>query len=263
MTAALDTHDEYMDFCEGIRRLCQVDLGQYKRGQMERRIRSFASRRGVEELSEYLKLLTARVEELESFLDRMTINVSQLWRNPEQWQAVAGDILPELAERGRIKAWSAGCSYGAEVYTLVAACLEHVPSATVDVRGTDLDARMIERARKGRFSAEDARSAPRHSLERFFEPDGEGWKASASLTRLTSFEVDDLLRMQFPQEAYDFVLCRNTVIYFTDTVRDDLHARLAGAIRPGGYLMIGSTERVSSPPDIGLLPVRPFIYRKA
>jgi chemotaxis protein methyltransferase CheR len=260
---AFDTRDEYLEFCEGVRRLCQVDLQQYKRGQMERRIRSFAARRGAEGLSEYLRLLTSKVQELEGFLDRMTINVSQLWRNPEQWAALARDVLPDLGQRGRIKIWSAGCSYGAEVYTLAAACLEHLPNVTVDVRGTDLDGRMIQRARQGRFSPDDARSAPRASLERFFAQDGEGWTATAALKRVTTFDVGDLLRMPFPREAYDLVLCRNTVIYFTDSVRDDLHARLADAIRPGGYFMIGSTERVSNPQEIGLLPVRPFVYRKA
>jgi chemotaxis protein methyltransferase CheR len=263
VTTALSTHDDYLAFCDGVRRLCQVDLRQYKRGQMERRIRSFAARRGATRLGEYLSLLTAEVQELESFLDRMTINVSQLWRNPEQWNVLAREVLPQLADRSRIKAWSAGCSYGAEAYTLAAVCLAHAPTASLEIRGTDIDVRMVERAREGRFSAEDARTAPRAALDRFFEPEGEGWRAASALKQVTRFETGDLLQMPFPSAAYDLVLCRNTVIYFTDEVRDGLHTRLAGAIRAGGYLMIGSTERVSNPPEIGLVPVRPFIYRKA
>src|SRR5439155_13061775 len=85
--------DEYVLFCEGVRRLCQVDLLQYKRNQMERRIRSFAARRGIARLAEYLSLLGSHSDELEEFLDRVTINVSQLWRNPEQWRLLAGDAL--------------------------------------------------------------------------------------------------------------------------------------------------------------------------
>ncbi len=62
--------------------------------------------------------------------------------------------------------------------------------------------------------------------------------------------------------AYDLVLCRNVVIYLTEQVRDDLHRRLAAALRPGGYLLVGSTERVSWPSQLGLRLVHPFVYRK-
>ena len=69
--------------------------------------------------------------------------------------------------------------------------------------------------------------------------------------------------MRFPRAEYDLVLCRNVVIYFTDGVRDDLHARLAESLRPGGYLIIGSTERVATPREIGLDPTAPFVYRRS
>jgi len=258
----LPAPDEYVAFCEGVRRLCQIDLLQYKRGQMERRIRSFAERRGVVRLAEYLSLLGERPDELENFLDRVTINVSQLWRNPEQWDVLATEVIPELAARGRIHAWSAGCSYGAEVYTLAAVCAERAPGIRLEICGTDIDARMVARAREGRFTSEDARSAPVGTLERFFIRDGNGWKAGAGIRALCTFETGDLLRMPFPEETYDLVLCRNTVIYFTDAVRDDLHRRLAAAMRTGGYLLVGGTERVARPGDIGLAPTRPFVYRK-
>src|SRR3954451_19136586 len=78
--------DEYVAFCDGFRRLKRIDLSQYKRGQMERRIRSFVERRDVPSLSAYLVMLGRDPEELEQFLDRVTINVSQLWRNPDQWR---------------------------------------------------------------------------------------------------------------------------------------------------------------------------------
>jgi chemotaxis protein methyltransferase CheR len=252
-----------VEFCEGVRRLCSVDLLQYRRRQMERRIRTFAERRGADRLPDYLTLLEGGEDELARFLDRVTINVSQLWRNPEQWSRLASRVAPELAETGWIRAWSAGSSYGAESYTLAATLLEAAPGARITVHGTDIDARMVARAREGRFSAEDARSAPAEQLERWFEPlPGGGWQAKPELRRTVAFETGDLLRMSFPREAYDLVLCRNTVIYFTDDVRDRLHARLAETLRPDGYLFVGSTERVARPMTIGLEPTLPFLYRK-
>ncbi|MET0818435.1 MAG: CheR family methyltransferase, partial [Solirubrobacteraceae bacterium] len=147
--------DDYTPFCEAVRRLCGVDLLQYKRGQMERRIRTWTARRGIEDLGAYARKLQSDPEELDAFLDRVTINVSQLWRHPEHWAALEGTILPELAAAGpRIRAWSAGCSYGAEAYTLAAVCRMAVPQARVEIKGTDLDRRMVARAREGKFSTE-------------------------------------------------------------------------------------------------------------
>jgi chemotaxis protein methyltransferase CheR len=254
-------HDEYVAFCEGFRRLTGIDLLQYKRGQMERRIRSFVQARGGSDLAGYLHRLKEDGE-LGAFLDRVTINVSQLWRNPNEWSSLAEHVLPELAAGGRVRAWSAGCSYGAEAYTLGALCLERVPRARVEIIGTDIDARMVARARDGRFSDADARTAPAELLERWFEREEGDWVARRELRGIARFETGDLLRMPFPEGRYDLVLCRNTVIYFTEEVRDTLHTRLASSLRAGGYLLIGATERVSNAAAIGLDVVRPFLYRK-
>ena len=250
--------DDFAPFCEAVRAICGVDLLQYKRGQMERRIRTWTARRGTEDLGEYARRLKADPAELDAFLDRVTINVSQLWRHPEQWAALASTILPELAARGRLDAWSAGSSYGAEAYTLAAVCREAIPHAQVTIKGTDLDRRMVERARKGCFSAEDARVAPPGSFERFFP----GGQAVEELRRMVSFDVGDLLRMPVPRGHYDLVMCRNTVIYFTEDVRDALHRRLVEALAPGGYLVVGTSERVANPAALGLTSPFHFIYRK-
>jgi chemotaxis protein methyltransferase CheR len=263
MAEAAFKRDDYTDFCEGVRRLTGIDLAQYKRPQMERRIRSFADRKGMPALPVYLAALSSDRVALDEFLDRMTINVSQLWRNPEQWGRLEQTVLPELARTGTIRAWSAGCSYGAEAYTLAAICRTVAPGCRVEIRGTDIDPRMVARAREGRFTADDARSAPRAGLDRWFDRDGDGWRAKAELRMLTRFETGDLLRDAMPARSFDLILCRNVVIYFTEPVRDRLHELMAVALRPGGYLMIGSSERVSSPAAIGLQSTHPFVYRKA
>jgi chemotaxis protein methyltransferase CheR len=260
--AAAPAQDDYEAFCVAVMRLAKVDLLQYKRGQMERRIRTFVQKKGVADLQSYVARLKASEDELNEFLDRITINVSQLWRNPEQWTVVQRALLPELAQAGRVRCWSAGSSYGAEAYTLAAIAQEAIPQARVSITGTDIDRRMIARARIGAFSSDDARSAPKAALAKWFDRDGDDWVAKRALKALVSFEQGDLLRMRLPRAGYDLVLCRNTVIYFNDEVRNALHERIAGALRPGGYFVIGSTERVANAREIGLNPVRPFTYQK-
>lgn len=255
--------DDYVAFCEGLRQICGVDLSQYKRPQMERRLRSFFARKGITLLTDCLDALRKDKTELDALLDRVTINVSQLWRHPEQWVRLERDILPELAAAAQVRAWSAGCSYGAEATTLAAVCHRAIPNARVKITGTDIDKRMIERARAGVFSAEDARGVDIKDMERAFERVPEGWRAKDALQRMMSFEIGDLLRLRPPTGGKDLIMCRNTVIYFAEPIRDDLHARLAQALRPGGFLVVGATERVSKPADLGLQMAHPFIYRKA
>lgn len=254
--------DEYGAFCTAIRRLCGIDLSQYKRGQMERRIRTFAERRGLTRLQDYAAVLADSKPELEEFLDRVTINVSQLWRNPEQWDLLHRRILPEFEGKARFKAWSAGSSYGAEAYTLAAVCAEALPGVRTEIVGTDIDRRMVERARLGIFSTGDARDVPARQRSRWFSERDGMLHADPELRARCRFEAGDLLTMRPAQQVYDLVLCRNTVIYFTPDVKDALHARLAAAVVPGGYFMVGSTERISDPAELGLEIAHPFVYRR-
>jgi len=260
--AGLAVDDDYALFCTGVQRLSKIDLSSYKRGQMERRVRSFAGSRGKPELLDYLALLAHDDEELEQFLEHLTINVSQLWRNPVQWQTIAQEVVPCLARAGGIRAWSAGCSYGAEAYTIAAICREIAPNAELEVHGSDIDERVITRARQGLFSDADLRTAPPRSVERWFERVADGWQVSDELRAVTRFTVENLLECTPKPAAYDLIACRNMVIYFTEQSRDALHTRLASALRPGGWLMVGSTERIVAAAAYGLELVYPFTYRR-
>ena len=194
----------------------------------------------------------------------MTINVSNLWRNPEQWAHLQTEIVPALAADGALRAWSAGCSYGAEAYTLAAVCRLGGP-----VRA-HLDPRHRHRPPRHRARAWRRTSTPR-TCATPRPPPLRGSSAakttaggrSPSCAPWSRFELGDLLRLRPPVRAYDLVLCRNTVIYFTEDVRDALHERLATALRPGGVLVVGATERVTAPEAIGLRAVAPFTYIKA
>jgi chemotaxis protein methyltransferase CheR len=255
--------DDYIGFCDGLRQICGIDLLQYRRPQMERRLRSYWARRGISMLTDALPLLRRDATQLDDLLDRVTINVSQLWRHPDQWNQLQDGLLAELAAAGPVRAWSAGCSYGAEAYTLAAVCRGAIPSASVRILGTDIDHRMVTRAKAGEFSDADARSAPQAAMERWFERTPTGWRAKPALRSMATFEVGDLLKLRPPGSSYELIMCRNTVIYFADAIRDALHATFAHALAPGGLLVIGGTERISDAAALGLRPVQPFIYRKS
>jgi chemotaxis protein methyltransferase CheR len=262
MSSGLAAADDYTAFCAGLRQICGIDLTQYRRPQMERRVRSFFDRHGYARLTDALDRLRRDEQHLDELLDRVTINVSQLWRHPDQWARLEEGLLSELATGGRVRAWSAGCSYGAEPFTLAAVCSEAIPGVPVRILGTDIDRRMVARGGLAEFSHDDARSVPRATMERWFEPTATGWRAKAALRAMVRFEVGDLLKLSPTPSSYELIMCRNTVIYFADRIRDALHARFADALRPGGYLIVGGTERIATPAALGLTPVHPFIYRK-
>jgi chemotaxis protein methyltransferase CheR len=256
--------DDYISFCGSLRELCGIDLTQYKRPQMERRLRSFFERKGISRLTDSIETLRRDPAQLDALLDRITINVSQLWRNPEQWALLESKILPELTTAGgELRAWSAGCSYGAEAYTLAAVCQLANLRTRVSILGTDIDKRMVARAQAAVFSDDDARTAPPQQLQAAFDRVEDGWRARRPLREMTRFEVGDLLKVTPRPSSFDLILCRNTVIYFSEPIRDALHARLAAGLRSGGYLIVGSTERVADAAALGLKMSNPFVYRKA
>lgn len=256
---------DFERFCEGIEELLGIDLALYKRNQMERRARGLASRNHVETLSEYLELLKKDATLLDKFMERMTITVSQLWRNTDIFQAIEKEILPELDKKAvgrRLKLWSAGCSYGAEPYTLAAICLEMGDklTRTPSIKGSDVNPRMIERAKQGHFSQEDARDAPLSMLNKYFDKVGDGWTAKPELRKLVSFKVENLFASN--TDAMDLILFRNVAIHFERERRDQVHEILANALNPGGILVLGSTEMIVDPRAIGLERVRPFVFRR-
>ncbi len=262
MSLAVPVADDYEVFCEGLRALCGVDLSQYRRPQMERRLRTFFERRGITSLADSLPILRTERDQLDELLDRVTINVSQLWRHPSQIAHLESSVLPELAAAGPVRIWSAGSSYGAEAFTIAAVCRSAIPRAKVTILGTDIDRRMVERARAGRFSTDDARGVPEATMTKGFQRVDGGWQARPELLALVRFEVGDLLRLRPRPASFDLVVCRNTVIYFSEPVRDALHERLARSLVPGGRLLVGATERVATPGALGLAQTAQFFYRK-
>ncbi len=255
---------DYERFCGGVRTLLRIDLDDYRRGQMERRLRSFATRCGDRDLDAYLVRLRRDVAAREAFLDHMTINVSELFRNPERFAELERDVLPGLLDRAGnrgLRVWSAGCSYGAEPYSLAVLLNEVAPGRRHEVTATDLDERMLARAREGRFTEADMRGVSASRRAAWFERDGNGARAVAPLRDAIRFRRLDLLADTFPANQ-DLILCRNVVIYFTDDAKDRLYARFLKSLRPGGVLFVGATERINRSEEAGWEKPGMFFYRR-
>lgn len=256
---------DYERFCGGVKVLCGIDLFQYRPGQMERRLRSFARRAGHHDLDGYLAALRRDVAARSAFLDHMTINVSELFRNPERFLELEQRFLPELlaGARGRgLRVWSAGCSYGAEPYTLAILLREAAPRLAHELVATDIDETMLARARDGLFTDADLQGVTPERRARWFDPRPDGrMRAKPELRAMVRFGRIDLLRDPYPRTR-DLILCRNVVIYLNEDAKERIHARFLDALRPGGTLFVGSTERVADAARLGWERPAMFFYRK-
>lgn len=252
---------EWKEFYAAVLKRTGLDFDLYRANQLQRRILSMGEHKGHKKLGDFWLWISKSQENVDWFLDRIAINVSELFRNPEKWREMENHVLPELLKRSpRLKVWSAGCSYGAEAHTL-AMILDSKFKGNHQIKGTDIDLEALAQAKRGEFSEPDVRAVPAPIKSKYLRQEGKSWFASSDLKPYLSFQKQNLLADRF-DSGFDLIMCRNVVIYFTEEAKNELYKRFFQALKPGGYLFVGSTERVNNSEEIGFGQPRPFYYQK-
>ena len=252
---------EWTFFYADLKRLSGIDFSQYKQDQLQRRIKGTIELWHLSNLGELSTRLGNHPADLRKFLDKMAINVSEMYRNPEKWHELQLTVLPELLHANRrLKCWSAGCSYGAEAYTLAMILAESF-SGTHQILGTDIDESALAQAREGALSPKDVRSVPEELRSKYLVQTGDSWRVTEKIRKTCSFEKGNILADKF-QGGFDLIMCRNVVIYFNDAAKNELYEKFFHALRPGGVLFVGGTERVFTARQLGFESPLPFFYRK-
>ncbi len=252
----------YERLARDVRTLLGIDLAQYKPAQVWRRVNGFARSNGLADVAALTAAARADRALRDRFRDMLTINVSEFLRNPEAWARLDELVLSGTLARGRgLRAWSAGCSIGFEPYTLAMLARERSASGLVRILATDIDAVALDRAKSARYTEPQMAGISPVRRDRFFVPSGDAWEVRPEIRALVTFRRHDLLRDPF-ESAFDLVVCRNTVIYFTEEAKAQLFRRLAASVRPGGALFIGATEAIASPREIGLAPLAPSLFTR-
>jgi chemotaxis protein methyltransferase CheR len=257
---------DYAGFVRRVRPLTGIDLNGYKPEQMRRRLLSLALRHGAPTLTAFAELMARDEAALTAFKNFFTINVSEFLRDPSRWNDLTRHVLPGLLQesgRGALRIWSAGCSYGAEPYTLAMLLEEISPGKPHQITATDIDETILARAHRGAGYIEaDLRHVDGVRRERFFLKDADGsYRVKDALKARVRFVRQDLLA-EVPGSGLDLIVCRNVVIYFTDEAKQALYERMYGALRPGGVLFVGGTEIVAGAREVGLDPFLTSFYLK-
>jgi chemotaxis protein methyltransferase CheR len=255
---------DYDRFVELVYRKTGIPLHKYKRPQMERRLSSLCSKHGFSNFQSYFQAIDKDEKLLAEFLDRMTINVSEFFRNPGRWEVICGRVIPELLKkRRRLKIWSAACSTGEEPYTIAMIVKQFLPLKDVQILATDIDARALETAKKGIYHKRSLQSIPAPFIHESFREAGEQfYEIVPELKKAVTFQRHNLLEDPFGQD-FDLIVCRNVMIYFTEEAKVDLYRRFSEALRPQGILFVGSTEQIFNPAEYGLKSFDTFMYQKA
>lgn len=242
-----------------IKQLLNINLEHYKDQQMRRRLDSWLVRSGAPDWPRYFQQVRKDPNELVKFRNYLTINVSAFFRDPERWRSLQDKILPGLLDalpRRRpagqgLQIWSAGCSIGAEAYTLSIILDEIAPRQFHHILATDLDKGALEKARnQGPYTADEVKNLNRSQKAAYIQPGGPPFYVKPHLAKKITFQENNLFKDSAPANM-DLIICRNVVIYFTNEAKDQLYRKFHRALRPGGVLFVGATEIIPRPREIG------------
>jgi CheR methyltransferase, SAM binding domain./CheR methyltransferase, all-alpha domain. len=258
---------DYEEFKAQFYKLSNIDLNMYKEKQMKRRITSFAEKYGFSSYLSFLDEIRKNRELRDVFIGYLTINVSEFYRNPAQWQIFEKKILPAAFSRKKrpedVRIWSSACSTGEEPYTVVMIMSKFMPLERIRILATDIDQDAMEKARKGIYPERNLREIPRDMVSKYFTRlDRDMYAISDKIKQCVEFRHLNLLEDPFPREQ-DIILCRNVLIYFTEEAKEYLFNELSGALAPEGVLFVGSTEQIINYQKYNLKPLDTFFYQKA
>lgn len=260
----MDMYDQdYEFFIKNIKQKSGIDLSLYKEAQMKRRLTSLYEKKGFTTFSEFFKGISNDNNLYYEFLDRMTINVSEFYRNYKRWQVLEEMILPRLLKKnnGQLKVWSAACSTGEEPYTIAMVLSNLVPLSKVKIIATDIDENVIARAKIGVYPERSLNEVPLEMRKKYFTQEGTNYKVSDEILKAVQFKKQNLLADPF-ESQFDLIVCRNVLIYFTEEAKELLYKKFSDALKQDGVFFVGSTEQIFNSERFNLASIETFFYQK-
>ncbi len=254
---------DYEYFKKAVFDLTKIDLNAYKEKQMKRRIDTLISKNKIVGYENYVAALKSDNKKFEEFVNYLTINVSEFYRNVDQWQFLDKDVFPELIKRfgNNLKIWSAACSTGDEPYSLVMALSKHLPLNQIKIFATDLDKQVIAKAKTGLYGEKSIVGVPADLRKKYFTQIGPSYQISDQIKSRVEFKEHNLLKDTYPTD-FHLIVCRNVLIYFTEEAKDEVFRKFQKSLKPGGYLFIGSTEQIINYKDVGYERKNSFFYQR-
>ena len=259
----IDNVNDWKMFKTKLKLKTGIDLDLYKEAQMKRRIGNLVERNNFNSYVEYFDHVALDKEEFASFIEYLTINVSEFFRTPDKFNKLETEVIPDLLTRSpKLNIWSAGCSIGAEPYSLSIIMKEMTPGKKHRILASDLDIEILAKAKKGIYLENEIKSMSPARLQKYFDkqPDGQ-YAVKQEIKSGIEFKRHNLLKDPF-EKGFDLILCRNVVIYFTEEAKKQLYTNFFASLKPGGVLFVGATEAILNFRDMGYVAYKPFFYQR-
>lgn len=254
---------DYEGFKQKVFKLTSIDLSSYKERQMRRRIESLIKRNNYDDYDEYFKALTQNAKLYDEFINYLTINVSEFYRNPGQWEILEKDIIPNLLQQKKnLKIWSAACSTGEEPYSLVMLMSRFMDLSNIKIIATDIDDGAVAKAKRGIYVPKSLENLPKEFVTKFFDKEGDNYKIKDIVKKCVEFKKHNLLADKYLDNC-DLIICRNVMIYFTEEAKSEIYQRFRDSLGPFGVLFVGSTEQIIMPQRYKLEPLKTFFYKRS
>ena len=255
--------DEFIYVKKKVRELTQYDLDNYGHNQMLRRLDGYISRYKVDNVFQFCRMLESDKNELQKLEKFLTINVSEFFRDLIQFKIFQEKILPEMLNNNLgLNIWSAGCSNGAEAYS-VAILLDGLsPYREHRILATDIDKKILSHAIDGGpYKPEEIRNVSKALLEKYFINDNGNFWVIDRIREKVTFRLHDLTRDPF-EDNFDLIICRNVVIYFSGETKKAIRKKFLDAIKENGIFFIGATETMLDTRNTGFQRLSACFYRK-
>jgi chemotaxis protein methyltransferase CheR len=246
-----------------IREFTNFDLDNYGSNQMIRRLDGYLIRNKLGDVMQYCRKLEEDLKERERLEDFLTINVSEFFRDISFFNILQEKILPPMLQHNpTLNIWSAGCSNGAEIYSVVM-LLNHLSRHRRHrILATDIDNKILQLAMAGGpYKASEIKNAPQDYLATYFNMIKDEYWIKDDIKKKVVFQQQDLTRDVF-EKNFDLIICRNVIIYFSDVTKKELQKKFLDALKPNGILFAGATETMLDAENIGFRRIYTCFYQK-
>lgn len=252
---------DFTEFHNWIYREFNINLNAYKPEQLNRRIGSLMSRIGVKSLDDYKKLLLSNKEERQRFLDFITINVTEFFRNPELFKELEKTLKNYILTNNKLKIWSAACSIGCEPYSIAMMLNEINPMGKNNIIATDIDSTILAKAKLGEYVQGEMKNISEDYKRKYFKPLKDKYVIDSKIKSIVTFKKHDLILDNYEKD-FDLIVCRNVIIYFKNDVKKEIFKNFSNSLKSGGLLFVGATESIYNYKEYGLEKVSTFIYKR-
>lgn len=268
-------HEDDGEFAELktlIKRKIGFNCEDYKQAHLKRRLAVRLRANHSRSYKEYAGVLLTNETESQRLKETLTVNVTELFRNPETYKSFSKNVLPELfkskGNNKTIRVWSAGCSNGEEPYSIAIMLREFlgisIKRYDISILGTDIDEDSLKKAEKGIYHLKQLEKIGRERIERFFVQNEDYMYGVIDEARnLVKFRYHDMI--SGPRLfGFDVIFCRNVTIYFEQALQEKLYLNFYNALNNGGYFVMGKTETLVGPAEELFHPVdvKERIYQK-